>query len=78
MQPTIGRIVHFITDVYHDGEGNPVITERPAIVTEVHEEEGGLVSVVVFGNALMGASVPKFAEYDESKAYGTWHWPERA
>ena len=84
MKATIGRIVHVIVEERQteNEDGDTILVgkvERPAIITEVHnpEEDGTLVSLVIFGKDLTGASIPRFSDYDEGKAYGTWHWPER-
>lgn len=81
MKATVGRIVHYIAEAEYDGEEQVIsYVERPAIITEVHnpEEDSTLVSVVVFGHNLNGASLPRFAEYNEHDMRGfTWHWPER-
>ncbi len=65
-EPTIGRIVHYVTDRYLD-------EHRPAIVVECG---GNVVNLQVFSTD--GPFWADEIEHDEEyKETGTWHWPER-
>ena len=83
-EPTIGRIVHWVTK-----SG----THRPAIITSVASwQEYGTINLVVFGGKynsvemkevpFSGGEVEPAVAYtkDEQRTFptGTWHWPERA
>lgn len=81
MKPSVGRVVHYVshgTPVREDGTQAFPGTCRAADVTEVGED--GLVGLMVknptglFFHSLADGG----AEQDENtKAGGTWHWPER-
>ena len=68
MQPTIGRIVHYVN---HNDD------HCPAIVT--HVTDVGVVNLVVFNPYITDCTMPAFGVgNDESgEKHGTWHWPER-
>jgi len=69
MKPTVGRIVHYVARGSADGKFPPV--HRAAVNAEVIP---GAVHLVVLNP--QGIFFDK-VEYDENKAPGTWHWPER-
>lgn len=76
IQPTVGRIVHYVTDL---GEGCPVC--NAGIVTGIkrwdrtHSPEW-LASVAVFSKH--GMFFSREAMYnEEGDVSGTWHWPEK-
>ncbi len=69
-EPTIGRIVHYVTD-------ESLEEHRPAIVVEC---AGTIASLQVFtaGLGSHGTKWKSSVQYDEEfKETGTWHWPER-
>jgi hypothetical protein len=69
---TAGRIVHFV-ELGYPAQRSPDC--QAAIVTDVIGDISANLHVFDFdGNGGSGHS----AEYDEGKAAGTWHWPERA
>lgn len=70
MQPTIGRIVHYVMYGTPGGEYPSVC--RAAIVTEVGEAHVGLAVMNPEG-MFFNRSV---LEGEKSEG-GTWHWPER-
>jgi len=68
-KPSVGRIVHY-RNFGTPGE----LVCRAAVVTTVDVD--GTVGLAVLQP--VGASFSVGHEQDEtSKAYGTWHWPER-
>ena len=84
MNPTIGRIVHYVLPAgsAHRGE------HRAAMITGVH---GDGVNLTVFVDQPGDASSEKSVchpdgqllasavdvKHDEQLSTGTWHWPER-
>jgi len=77
MKPAIGLIVHF-TSNRATASGSELVA-WPAIITEVHEEDG-TVSLQVFGET---AVVPRVyvgftdAPAGTEAAIGKWSWPVR-
>lgn len=76
--PSIGRIVHYVLD----GEAASVGEHRPAIILRVDGDE--LVSLRVFtldedGARYAAGTVARsqVALDEDTRAPGTWHWPER-
>lgn len=75
MNPTVGRMVHYVALGSRRGE-EPEGTHHAAIVTKV-SEDGSTVELWVLA--------PRRQEYAENvvedpsptPATGTWHWPER-
>lgn len=81
MKPTIGRIVHYTSNGYHDGKAPPEI--RAAIITGVNpatEAEAASVSLRVF-TRMDDSPLQKVLYSDEpagsTKARGCWSWPAR-
>lgn len=70
MNPSIGRVVHYVS--YGTPGGEYTSECRAAIVTEVHDPDD--VSLCVLNPSGLFFNVSRF---DEGKAGGTWHWPER-
>lgn len=71
MNPTIGRIVHYILD---DGQ------HRPAIIVRVWED--GRVQLQVFTDgsndgAPFASGIVWRTSVHEGTESGSWHWPER-
>lgn len=71
MNPTVGRIVHYVSFGSPGGEFVPEC--RAAVVTAV--EEGSIVSLAVLNPN--GLYFNQGALLNLSHAGGTWHWPER-
>ena len=74
MQPSIGRIVHYIS--YGTPGGEYESTCRAAVISEVGS--GGFSDTV--GLAILnptGMFFNRTITHDENRAPGTWHWPER-
>lgn len=82
MQPSIGRIVHYVARGSADGKYPK--TCRAAIVTEVTEhpdvdQTAGLCVLNPSGQFFHSlAEGGCAADFGEAPAGGTWHWPERA
>lgn len=87
MQPTIGRIVHYVSHgTPPKADGTQAFTSEPraAIITAVRDgdpvPEHGVpyVDLCVLNptGLFFNTSVP-FDGSEESPAGGTWHWPER-
>jgi len=85
-QPSVGRAVHYVshgTPVREDGTQTYVSACRAATITEVSEENPGLIGISVtnptgmFFHPLESGG----CRYDETgtdaTSGGTWHWPER-
>lgn len=68
--PTIGRIVHYVSRGSLDGKYPP--QHVPLIVVAV---DGATVYGWTMNNR--GQRYEEAVPHDESKAPGTWHWPER-
>jgi hypothetical protein len=79
--PSIGRIVHYVsygTPVQPGGSQAFTSECRAAVITEVGEETGFGVLVGLAVLNPTGMFFNRGVEHDEeSKAGGTWHWPER-
>lgn len=85
-QPTVGRTVHYVAYGTPGGEF-PAGVCRAAIVTEVSEDVTRdvedfrpIATVETVGLCVLNPSGMFFnrgVRYDENKAPGTWHWPER-
>lgn len=77
-QPSIGRVVHYMSRGSADGIFPPVC--RAATISEVSADLPGLVGLVVlnpeglFFHGLRAGGV--WADEDEKRG-GSWHWPER-
>jgi hypothetical protein len=84
-QPSIGRIVHYVSYGTPGGEYGSEC--RAAIITEVGQTEvneqnpaGDGVYRETVGLMVANPTGQFFNRgvlYDEDKAGGTWHWPER-
>lgn len=70
MKPSVGRSVHYVSAGHSLGTYSS--TCRAAIVTDVKNDTE--ISCAVFSGK--GMYFYESLEYDESKAGGTWHWPE--
>lgn len=82
-KPSVGRVVHYMARGSADGVFPPVC--RAAVVTEVdtyQDGEGsegnhlGTVGLCVLNPTGMFFDRGLFND-EETKAGGTWHWPER-
>lgn len=87
MRPTVGRIVHYVS--YGTPGGEYTSQCRAAIVTEVDGRQ--YATVGSGGDAIdqdpapiglcvlnpSGMFFDEVAQDEDSKAGGTWHWPER-
>lgn len=72
MKPSVGRIVHY--QAYGTPNGEFESVPRAAIITDVHNEEKGEVSVCVFNpQGVFFNRVP----YSEEPKPGHWNWPPR-
>ncbi len=70
-EPTIGRIVHYVT-AYETEE------HRPAIIVECVFEDVVNLQVFTAGAGSHGTMWKRDVEHDEDfKSTNTWHWPER-
>ncbi len=74
--PTVGRVVHYVSAGSADGRYPSVC--RAADVTEVDGEQLGLMVKNPTGIHFRPIEADGGPKYDENKAPGTWHWPERA
>lgn len=75
-RPSVSRDVHYVshgTPIREDGSQAFPKTCRAAKVTEVATDE--VVSLFVMNPT--GTFFQQNIVYDENKAPGTWHWPER-
>lgn len=76
MEPSIGRIVHYVDDL----TGQP--TCHAAIITEVVEPPGeahfGIVNLTVFRTDSTTVRINVSRVEAENKTVRSWHWPERA
>lgn len=70
-RPSIGRIVHFVNAGHSLGTYSS--TCRAAVVTDLKDDV--TVTLAVFHPR--GQAFYDGITYDEGKAGGTWHWPER-
>jgi hypothetical protein len=77
MEPSIGRIVHYVAYGTPGGEYAP--EHRAAIITAV----SGDINDPAFGDVALcvlnptGVFFNVHVMHDEGKGNGTWHWPER-
>lgn len=86
-KPSIGRIVHYVLPkivrdyVFHDWA---VGEHRPGII--VSTWDGSFINLQVFfdgsndapiGDGAAVVWVTSVSQDEETKAPGTWHWPER-
>lgn len=73
--PTIGRIVHVVIETRHG------IQHRPAIVVNVFQNPDNRANLTVFYDHLNDGPNPttlgSVPQDEDTKAVGTWHWPER-
>lgn len=74
MKASIGRIVHYVSYGTPGGEFPSVC--RAAIVTETFPGDGSVVSLAVLNPSGMFFNVGVALD-EETKAGGSWHWPER-
>jgi len=73
VEPTIGRIVHYVSYGTPNGEYEPL--HRAAIVTAVGPDPEDIGLCVLNPS---GIFFNEFVRYDDAFSGGTWHWPERA
>jgi hypothetical protein len=87
MQPTVGRIVHYVsygTPVQADGTQAYTSLPRAAIVTAVHDSdpvpEHGVpyVDLCVLNPTGLFFNTDCLFDGSDTPAGGTWHWPSRA
>ena len=71
--PSVGRIVHYVSYGTPGGEF-PAGICRAAVVTAVQSTEE-VTLAILNPTGIFFADTSIF--YDEGKAPGTWHWPER-
>lgn len=71
MKPSVGRIVHYVAAGHSLGTYSS--TCRAAIVTDVKNDNE--IAAAVFSGK--GMWFYENLVQDESKAGGSWHWPER-
>lgn len=76
MNPTVGRIVHYVSLGSRRGE-YPEGACRAAIVTEV-SEDGAHVNLCVVNPTGLHFRDGVVEDPSPTPATGTWHWPERA
>lgn len=77
MNPTVGRIVHYVARGSADGVFPSVC--RAAVITQVGPRVG-LATLGPIGLCVMNPTGLFFHEdvaYSEDNAPGSWHWPER-
>lgn len=85
MQPSVGRIVHYVS--YGTPGGEYTSQCRAAIITSVHPSEGAGTLADMNGPERVGLAVlnPEGMFFNQdcrhsegARTGGTWHWPERA
>ncbi|WP_034340673.1 hypothetical protein [Deinococcus misasensis] len=74
---TVGRIIHYVTTDRHGQEWH-----RPAIVNNAFESSENRVNATVFPDPFNDTEqapygVASIAQDEDTKAVGTWHYPER-
>jgi hypothetical protein len=76
-RPSVGRVVHYVS--YGTPGGEFESTCRAATITEVGEQPGtvGLCVQNPTGLFFHPLADGGSRHNEESKAGGTWHWPER-
>ena len=75
MNPTVGRIVHYVS---YGTPGGEVASEcRAAVVTEA--DGGSTVALAVLNptGLFFNTGVPQYEHATGLLKGGTWHWPER-
>ncbi len=72
-KPTVGRVVHYVSQGHSLGINGSTSTCRAAIVTEVKNDT--MVSLAVF--TTRGTLFYTDLTLDTGNAAATWHWPER-
>jgi hypothetical protein len=80
LKPSVGRIVHYVSYGTPGGEYPSVC--RPAMITAVGDNVEGYCDMASGETCNLAVFNPKgqffnVCNYDEGKAPGTWHWPER-
>lgn len=73
MKPSVCRMVHYVS--YGTPGGEYTSQCRAAVIAGVRHEWSTTVDLVVFNPT--GLFFNDGCLYDEDKAGGTWHWPER-
>jgi len=78
-KPSISRAVHYVS--YGTPGGEYKSECRAATITAVHDDqpvpESGVPYVDLYVMNPNGTFHNNDCKYDENKAGGTWHWPER-
>jgi hypothetical protein len=80
--PSVGRIVHYVAYGTPGGEF-PAGVCRAAVITEVERDYDDVPDGVVTGRVGVCVVIPsglffnREISFDEARAPGTWHWPER-
>jgi hypothetical protein len=79
-QPTIGRIVHYVS--YGSADGRYKSKCRAAVVSETHLEPADPTTTAVFvptiGLAVLnptGVFFDRYVRESDEHTGGTWHWP---
>lgn len=76
MRPSVGRIVHYVS--YGTPGGEYTSECRAAVITEVHPNPyHGAQAVGLCVLNPTGIFFHASEQDEETKAGGTWHWPER-
>jgi len=71
VEPTIGRIVHYVSYGTPGGEYEPL--HRAAAVTAVYDDTTDVGLCVINPT---GIFFHESVSHDSSLSPGTWHWPE--
>lgn len=80
-QPSIGRIVHYVSYGTPGGEYSKAC--RAAIITEIHDNDEVALTVFNPSGQFFNWRVPheeidgKIEPGPSGRSGGTWHWPER-
>jgi hypothetical protein len=80
MNPSVGRIVHYVSRGSADGVFTPQC--RAAIITEIGADQNtgheGFVSLAVLNPQGMFFDWDvRYEDVAQGQTGGTWHWPER-
>ena len=73
MNPTVGRIVHYVARGSADGTFPPVC--RAAVIAEVRSDDPTVCALVVLNPS--GIFFDWSVQREDDHMGGTWHWPER-
>lgn len=75
MNPSVGRIVHYVSRGSADGVFEPEC--RAAIITGINEDNGKVELMVFNPQGVFWDYNMDYQDVAEGKTGGTWHWPER-